>query len=237
MIGLQFQFDVFLVLDYFRLLWWRSGASLSLCSLFPSCPRLLLLLMEKALFHLTLRGHHPAATCFFLEPPEIDLLEETDMGAGTKENADIASRGGALFEAGLDYRADPKNYDWKAAIADSLQNRKAKEAKHEQGVQDLANAVNAAEDGAGLDYSTPKDGHCLFHALAAGGLLSDIPESLTIDELRQIALQTATLQQLETAAIGTGEQGLTIEQYVRGMRRGLYGDNLIISLLASFFSA
>jgi hypothetical protein len=134
---------------------------------------------------------------------------------------------------------DPRLFDWKAAIAASLHLKgerkllKLKQLKQE--VQLLEAAVDVAESGACIDQNTPEDGHCLFHALAAGGLLSDIPESLTVDELREIALQGATMQQLQIAADGTGAQGITIEEYVEGMRQGLYGDNLIIGLLASFF--
>jgi hypothetical protein len=130
---------------------------------------------------------------------------------------------------------DPRNFDWNAAVAASLKSKGERRLREGQEIQMLAAALEIAEGGARIDKNTPEDGHCLFHALAAGGLLSDIPESLTVDELRTIALHGATMAQLQTAAAGTGDEGITVEEYVEGMRQGLYGDNLIIGLLAVQF--
>ena len=77
--------------------------------------------------------------------------------------------------------------------------------------------------------------HCLFHALEAGGLLDDIPESLTVQELRDLAIASATPERLAIAAAGAGGVELSVEDYVAGMRGNAYGDNLFIALLAQCF--
>ena len=169
-------------------------------------------------------------------------LVESDAGADTKANNEANAAGdaraesaSALVMAQPSLMLDPRMFDWKAAVEANRKSQREKRSRVEQEIARLAAALDAAERGARLDYDTPEDGHCLLHGLAAGGLLSDIPDGLTVNELREIALQGATMQQLQAAAVGTGEEGLTIERYVEGMRRGLYGDNLIISLLARGF--
>ena len=77
----------------------------------------------------------------------------------------------------------------------------------------LNSQINKFSNGLEVDLSTPKDGHCLFHALNKGGIasLSDCPCSLTIDEMRGMALARATRQQLEMAASCT-RSGVSVEE-------------------------
>ena len=83
-----------------------------------------------------------------------------------------------------------------------------------------------------LDLSTPKDGHCLFHALRKGGLLSDLNNELTVKEMRALALSNATEEQLQVIA---AEWGVTVDVYKQRMRNDYWGDNLMIALLAAVF--
>ena len=131
--------------------------------------------------------------------------------------------------------SDPRNFDLRAGLRASAQKTAAARKLRQQQVEQLALAVEQAEPCATLDHDTPGDGHCLFHALAAGGLLDDIPESLTVQELRDLAVSGATMEQLVAAAAGTGASGLPVQEYIDGMRIGLYGDNLVIGLLAQNF--
>ena len=71
--------------------------------------------------------------------------------------------------------------------------------------------------------------------LACGGLPDDIPESCTVQELRDLAVSGATMEQIMAAAAGTGASGVPVQEYIDGMRAGLYGDNLVIGLLAENF--
>ena len=126
---------------------------------------------------------------------------------------------------------DPRSFDLAAALLASATDKAQRRKTWDERVSVLAAKVTALDAAASLDLTTPTDGHCLFHALAAGGLLAGIPESLTIPELRDLAISQATLEQLQTAAASTGETGLTVEDYVDGMRKGLFGDNLVIAVL------
>ena len=51
----------------------------------------------------------------------------------------------------------------------------------------LETALQVVEPGSALDRSSPKDGHCLFHALRAAGLASfkDVPCQVSIGKLRR----------------------------------------------------
>ena len=131
--------------------------------------------------------------------------------------------------------SDTRNFDLRAGLRASAKKHAAERKLRQQQVEQLALAVEQAEPCATLDHDTPGDGHCLFHALAAGGLLDDIPESLTVQELRDLAVSGATMEQLVAAAAGTGASGLPVQEYIDGMRIGLYGDNLVIGLLAQNF--
>jgi len=39
-----------------------------------------------------------------------------------------------------------------------------------------------------LNLLTPDDGHCLFHALREGGLLGELADEITVENLRSLAL-------------------------------------------------
>ena len=89
------------------------------------------------------------------------------------------------------------------------------------------------ERGRELD-DTPRDGHCLFHALRAGGLLRDVPGGLTIPQLRALVVSSASAEQLQLMAV---ERRVSVDEYKRTMLAGGYGDNLTIAMLARVFSA
>jgi len=156
------------------------------------------------------------------EPVDVELLEED-----TKASNEARAVGAAITE-------DPRNFDLKAGLLASAKSRANKKKAWEGQVQELEAAVAAEEGYARLDFSTPSDGHCLFHALAGGGLLDGIPESLTVEEFRDLAVSSATLEQLQNAALTSGPGGtpISVEAYVSGMRTGLYGDNMVIAVLA-----
>ena len=84
-----------------------------------------------------------------------------------------------------------------------------------------------------VDRRTPRDGHCLFHALALGGLLDDLgPDSLTIRQIRALALSIATEEQLAAAA---ASDKVSVPDYKRRMLSMEYGDNVMFALLARCF--
>ena len=85
-----------------------------------------------------------------------------------------------------------------------------------------------------IDTTTPKDGNCLFHGLAGGGLLEDMgDEGMTVRQLRGMAMSMATPEQLRNAAL---EAGLDPDEYLKRMRTtSEYAGNLEISLLALVF--
>ena len=103
-------------------------------------------------------------------------------------------------------------FDFKAALQASKEAAKKQELEQKARIDSLTQAVSTPEQGASLDFSTPGDDHCLFHALAKGGLLKDIPESLTVQQLRQIALSLATPEQIRIAAATTGDQGMMAQE-------------------------
>ena len=88
------------------------------------------------------------------------------------------------------------------------------------------------ERGSVLDLSTPKDGHCLFHALRRAGLLTDCPDSLDIPQLRRLVCDSASPEQLTMAACS---QNVSADEYVQRMCVGDHGDNLTLVLLATCF--
>ena len=128
--------------------------------------------------------------------------------------------------------------DLKAALLESAQIEARKKQAWQEQVDLLSQSLASFEQGAQLDCSTPADGHCLFHALAQGGLVEGIPGSLTVEQLRALAISSATPEQLQHAALstaGTSGAGMTVDEYVKGMLGGLYGDNLVVALLAVEF--
>ena len=108
--------------------------------------------------------------------------------------------------------------EFEAALKASARARAAELAETAEAERQLNRALQLVEPGAELNRGTPADGHCLFHALRCGGLASihDIPCDLTIAELRQIALSTATPEELAVAAAGSAG-GVSVDQYVAGM--------------------
>ncbi len=100
---------------------------------------------------------------------------------------------------------------------------------------ELQAAVAQFDPRSRLDESTPRDGHCLLHALRAGGLLAGVPEGMTVFQLRALALSTATPEQLETAA-SSMQPPLSVAEYVTQMRSSQWGDELMLRMLSSVFS-
>ena len=96
----------------------------------------------------------------------------------------------------------------------------------------LQAALTNCDPGALIDGETPRDGHCLIHALKAGGLLNDIPGGLTVSELRRLALSRASAEQLEIAA-QSADQSVAV--YLTGMKAGQHGDELMLQMLAEAF--
>ena len=84
--------------------------------------------------------------------------------------------------------------------------------------------------GSVLDLSTPKDGNCLFHALRRAGLLKDCPDCLDISQLRRLVCDSASPEQLATAAC---PQDVSAEEYVKRMCCDEYGDNSTLVLLVT----
>ena len=127
--------------------------------------------------------------------------------------------------------------DLAAAIKASLLVRQEEQQEEQQRRAALQDALSQAERGAVLNTTTPADGHCLFHALrhAGVGSVQDVPCSLTVQELRAMALSSASPEDLAVAAAGTGE-GISVDEYVRKMRSGAWGDNLMVSQLARVFA-
>ena len=119
-----------------------------------------------------------------------------------------------------------------AALHESAQREAQRRREWQEQVSALGEALRKREAGAKLDLNTPADGHCLFHALSRGGLLAGVPASLTVAELRGLVMNSASPEQLSTAAASVD---MTVEQYSQGMRAGDYGDNLVIAVLASQF--
>jgi hypothetical protein len=96
----------------------------------------------------------------------------------------------------------------------------------------LQSALCELDPQARIDRETPADGHCLFHGLRRGGLgdLGDI--QLSVAELRSMAVNMATQEQIEIAAISAH---MSVEDYTAGMSRGEWGDNLVLATLAASF--
>ena len=175
---------------------------------------------------------------FFLEGAsnELAVVEvETEIGAGPH---------GGLLHSKIELHqlsAHPAMLNlYEAMAANKALDDKAAKERAEATVA-LQTALTAVEAGARLNLDTPEDGHCLLWALLQGGLTlpADMGDlTLSVTELRSLALNMAGLEDLEAAALTTpGEDGmpLTVEQYVDGMRRGLWGDMLMIGCLARCF--
>ena len=81
-------------------------------------------------------------------------------------------------------------------------------------------------------------GICLFHACASGGLFTeaDLGFRPTVFELRRMALALASPEQIEIAAIGAGNEGMTQPEYIASMVQDGWGDNLMVSCLARCFA-
>ena len=126
----------------------------------------------------------------------------------------------------------PDAYDFEAGVRASLTAKEIEAKEVALREKELQSALHAVEHGATLDLATPADDHCLFHALRRGGLLSDIPCKLTVKELRLIALNMASPEQVANAAIANG---LTVDVYKKGMASNDWGDNLMVIAFARGF--
>ena len=145
-------------------------------------------------------------------------------------------RGGAPKKHKLraTYKENIESQGLAKAIAESAAEAK-KEADDERAVITLLNSRLAAlRPGHELDQETPKDGHCLFHALRRAGVarLADCPCALSIAEMRGMALSMASREQLQLAA---QTLRVSVQEYVEGMAKADWGDNLMIILLSITF--
>ena len=163
-------------------------------------------------------GLQPAATGELSEIPIADLLDDdsdiliVEPGSGGISHIKAPSS----FELSLAQHASAKPGAMsESAVVDALQSQ-----------------LDRLEPGALVDKSTPKDGHCLFHALAAAGLLQDRACGVDIGDLTRIALETDPKEQSQIAATSIG---ISVSSYVERMRDGDYGDNLVIVLLSVCF--
>ena len=168
-----------------------------------------------------------------VEAPEADLLyadvEEAIVDDATSGISHMKVSSAPLLPAGA--------FDLRAALAASIANQKESDAIMATRTAALEQALSQFCPGALLDRSTPADGHCLFHALRRGGVASseDIPCSLSIRELRSLALSVASEEQLQVAAAGHGDSGLSVAEYKEQMPIGAWGDELMIAMLAKAF--
>ena len=147
----------------------------------------------------------------------------------------IVSVSGSLNDGGIAVATEDTNLPLALKRSRELQDRvSAARQNQEIALQASLCRFNAF---AVLDESTPGDGHCLFHALRIGGMFDEIDfgNSVTIADLRKMALHEATLHELTVAAAGCGDAGVTVEEYVAGMQASEWGDNLMIAKLASLF--
>eukprot|EP00973_Karenia_brevis_P008889 1203206-Karenia_brevis.AAC.1 len=101
--------------------------------------------------------------------------------------------------------------NFRQAVLQSIAAQAAEDKKRESRQSQLRNSLQQISPQADLDLTTPADGHCLLHALRRGGMASraDIPCDLTVSELRAAALSMATPEELQVAAAGSGDRGLT----------------------------
>ena len=118
------------------------------------------------------------------------------------------------------------------ALAESASMHVEEQVAEQAAMRALQSVLDSHEPGSLLDKSTPKDGHCMFHALRSAGLLQDCQWELDIASLRRVALRIASQEQLEIAA---NSQHCNVAEYVARMQRDEYGDNLMIVLLAVCF--
>ena len=181
------------------------------------------------------------------EPAVIDLLTEHPDGEelessilfsqpdGPETMMLAANTGLSHTKVGIVSTESPLLSDFQAAIQASRKTQDQQKQSEKMRVGALSEKLACCEVGATLDFSTPGDDHCLFHALARGGLLKDIKEPLSVKQLRQIALSMATPEQIRIAALSTGDDGVAPEEYRKHMALSLWGDNLMISLLAKVF--
>ena len=193
----------------------------------------------------------PGAVGILNEESDLALLVVDEPPAGQMEVEtlvyDPASGGASHIKVGhvpiADGRnpiadgTDPRLYNLQAAL-------EASKALLDEGEPEMASAEDLLEEsvqkclaGSRLDRNTPRDGHCLLHALMRGGLMNDgrVPLSLTVRELRAMALSVASPEELEVAAASTGDAGVSVATYKRGMLRNMWGDNLLTSCLARVF--
>ena len=128
---------------------------------------------------------------------------------------------------------DARAFDFDGAVKASLALRDGAAAERTKAEDTLEQAVDAYMKGSTLDRTTPADGHCLLHALMRGGIINTgrIPLSLTVSELRVMALNVATLEEIRLAAISTGNNGVSVATYRRGMLHSMWGGTIFSSLV------
>ena len=181
----------------------------------------------------------PAASASSSLPQlEEPLLAELECETAESEVLVATGPHGAISHSKLS-GIQGRPYSLKEALAESAVLQGAAAAQLLSRADALQQSLDALEPGALVDRETPGDGHCLFHALMEGGLFAADDTlrglKLTIHELRRIALNTAEPQEIEIAAQGSGEEGLTVPEYIEAMIHSGWGDNLMIAMLAKSF--
>ena len=169
------------------------------------------------------------------EPPEAFVLEEIrDEVEGASETIVYDADSGAASHIKVSRSNPAILFDFGAAVKASIATREQCKQQRLDKERELQESLHTYEAGAVLDKTTPADGHCLFHALKKGGLLQQeaIGFDLTVKELRSMALQTATEEELQAAAISTG---LSVIQYKTNMVKSLWGDELMLVGLTRVF--
>ena len=130
-------------------------------------------------------------------------------------------------------------FDFAKGVQASLAARREVQAAAAAAEATLNNILANLDSSARLNLNTPADGNCLFWSLLQGGLAELGDMQLSISELRRIALSLATQEELQLAAISTTSaekpDGLSVEEYSKGMQAGLWGNHLTIACLARAF--
>jgi hypothetical protein len=180
-------------------------------------------------------------------PPELQEPSEALLSESVSEMEMAVTSGphGAIshIKVATSSHSDiPPASDFAKGVAASLALRAKQQAARAAAESCINNALDSLEPGARLNLDTPADDNCLFWALLEGGMampaeMGDV--HLSILELRQIALSLATEEELQLAAMSTTSdkhpQGLSVEEYKRGMLTGMWGDHLTVGCLARAF--
>ena len=167
--------------------------------------------------------------------PEM-LLQESISDQDVAETIVLDPITEGIVHTKIDYD-NPLLYNFQAAAATSRSTLRSVQKAAQSRVAELEAALIEVDSTAQIHESTPADGHCLFHACVSGGLFTeaDLGFRPTVYEFRRMALSLATPEQIHTAAVSSGNGGMTDAQYIKSMVQGGWGDDLMIALLARCF--